>query len=1066
MCAIGVRVAACLLLVACTVALAWAGEPAPAHELELPAVEPLAPPAADWSFNEYWEVGQVGPRDFYMAAQGPYLWFQEESMDALRQVGLLDRVIPGHTNFSYIKNYLPEERAQLPEDSTMRRMIEIMLDNEYPIHTIFYTRFQGNPPPSDELLAIIGDQWIGDGQPETVYRLEPVFHYLKTGERWVGSSMHLWDPEIAKEFFANDLVPRLEAEFPFLHDLDHEWTRPELRRLSDLYCEEFYRPVGRCLVWGMYVGNYHMASLPSTVAVGEKGADAFAAARLRGMNRQFGGGKLQVCWRGHEPTEMWAYIDRAWYSTRGDSWGLPLPHIWYYIYRPYLIGASYYVNEGIPGSCLQDIEGDGQTELSTIGRIFTDMLDFVDRHPERGTIVAPVALMLDYNRSAPRGGVSYFGYNLPNDGADFFNQGVLDTLFPEHRHAEGVGGYSRLGPHGEIFDLLQPNTPAGVDPRALANYNTLVALGGMTFDEAMSRAVIEHVRGGGTLVVCEPDTLGGWPADLCGFTTGGREVVQSGGEITCALCGGTTTEEPFLLQEVSLITAEPIVTDAQGRPVVTRNRVNDGYVITLLPGEYPVQAEQYEARNWRGVRQQERPLLGFVPHLVEHLAAGAAPVEVRCRPEDRPDLSWHVARKGGGWVVTMYNFSCAREEIVPVRQGTASAHATHPYKEIPFQIVCRTPVQDMLEWHEDRDVNWAIVDGQAVISETMHGGEIRVYELQPEPIELAPRTRYVNYALDASVTASSSLENYPLANAVDGNLSNDSFWWSDSDPERHYVFDMPQWLQADLGETRTIDHVFVRFHTWDYESLDTRLRVYKYIVEASEDGETWRTVIDERANEDNARPEGLRRWFDPVQARYVRLTVLRNSAFGGARVVELQVMGPETETYQPERRSIVPDWEVQYPPSVRAIPDERITWLVDLEPAQLTPGWLPAGKTWAEMNGTVKLITDPSWQGRDYEHSLYGESVFDATWRLSGQYETFVAAVGFGTSKPDSSVEFIVYVDGEERFNSGVYRTGRPVLPVMVDVTGADELRLVTTDAGDGLANDYAWWGEARLITP
>jgi len=118
MCAMSAaRVTACILLVACAAGVAPAGQPAPAHELELPAVAPLAPPATAWDFNEYWEVGQVGPRDFYMAAQGPYLWFQEESMDRLRQVGLLDRFIPGHTNFSYIKNYLPDERARLAEDA-------------------------------------------------------------------------------------------------------------------------------------------------------------------------------------------------------------------------------------------------------------------------------------------------------------------------------------------------------------------------------------------------------------------------------------------------------------------------------------------------------------------------------------------------------------------------------------------------------------------------------------------------------------------------------------------------------------------------------------------------------------------------------------------------------------------------------------------------------------------------------------------------------------------------------------------------------------------------------------
>ena len=40
------------------------------------------------------------------------------------------------------------------------------------------------------------------------------------------------------------------------------------------------------------------------------------------------------------------------------------------------------------------------------------------------------------------------------------------------------------------------------------------------------------------------------------------------------------------------------------------------------------------------------------------------------------------------------------------------------------------------------------------------------------------------------------------------------------------------------------------------------------------------------------------------------------------------------------------------------------------------------------------------------------------------------------------------------------------MLPVVVDVAGAKELKLVVTDGGDGIRNDYAWWGEARLIKP
>ena len=1055
-CAIVVSAASALL----SVSMVGAGTPAPAHALELPERLPITPAADEWGFNDYWQTRQIGPRDFYPTAQGPYHWLNNESLARLRQVGLHGRIVPGHINFSYIKYFLPEEREKLAPDAPMRRMVEEILANGWPIHTIFYHRFRGNPPPSGQLLEIFGEQWIGDGQSETVYRLEPVFHYLKTGKRWVGSSMYLWDPEVAVEFFKTDLLPRLEEQLPFIRDLAHSWTRPELRTLSDLYCEEFYRPVQRPVAWGMYVGCYHLASLPDTRCVAEKGADAFSAARLRGMNRQFGGNKFQFVWRGHEPTEMYGYFNRAFYTTRGDEWGLPLPHIWYYLYRPYLIGANCYVNEGIPSSCIQDIEGDEQLELSTIGYIYRDMLDFVDRHPVRGVVYAPIALMLDYNRGFGSNGTTYPGYNLRNDDADFFNSGVFEAVFPGHRHAPG--GYSRTAPYGEIFDILQPNVPGtGADAQALQNYKVLFALGGLTFDRDVSGKVAEHVRNGGTLVLQAADVTEHLPQEFLGLQLTGKRV--PGTHVMCAIDAEVSREAPYQLHEVELGTAEAVVSDSEGKPVVTRNQFGKGHVIVLTP-HYCVESEGRRVVPDKAFPYWSKQLLSFVPHLISHLASGVTPIEVRCRPEDQPDISWIISRKGEGWTVAMLNYSCAREPIVVKHYGTAKVHALHPLQEVPFQIVCRAPVSDVLELHAERDVNWRSNDGVATISETMHGGEIRVYELQPRRIELGLRKRDVNYALNRPVTASSHMNGYEPEMAVDGNTERFNYWWSDSDPKRHYRFDLPQWLQVDLEQPRTIDHVSVRFCYWEHESLQTRLRVYKYIVETSLDAENWSQVMDESRNEDNARPEGTERWFDPVEARYLRLTVLRNSAFGGARVIELQAMGPEREEYQPQRRSIIPDWEVQYPASVRGVPENRLDYLIDLTPVRAEPGWLPAGKAWADLNGPVKLMTTRSGLGQLYPKSIYAQAHAEIVYSLGGKYETFVAAVGTGSPKPEFSVEFQVWVDGRQKYGSDLVRLGRPVLPVVVDVSGAKELKLVVTDGGDGIRNDYAWWGEARLI--
>lgn len=1022
---------------------------------------PLLRSNEDWTFNEYWHGKTIGPKDFYMADQGPYLRISEEGVAKLKQVGLYHRTIPGHINYSFLKYFLPEERAKL-KDGPMKTMFEEILANKWPVHTLVGHHFYGNPIPPKRLYEIIADQWLGEGMGETVYRLEPIFHYLKTGERWEGSSMYLWSVPALKRFFQECFLPRLDKELPFYREPGHQWTRPELRMLSDIYCEEFFRPEGRVMPWGMMLSSYYLASLPGTRAIAEKGADAFTNARGRGMMRQFGGGKFYFVWRGHEPIEMYMYPDRAWYTTRGDEWGLPLPHIWYYLYRPYLIGANYYVNEHFPAACIQDIEDDKQYELSTLGYILKDMLDFVDRHPERGIAYSPIALMLDYNRAFGAWGTTYFGYNLPNDDADFMNEGIFELLFPEHRHARDCGGYCRTAPYGEIFDILQPNMPkTGADPKALANYKVLFALGGMTFDEDFSNKVKAHVRRGGALVLNVADVTPQLGEEFLGFAPQGEPL--AGGNVTCTLCGHITQEPPYLLHPVKLATAQAIFKDAEGRPVVVRNRYGEGEVVTVL-AHYGTEKDIRRMTRFRGPAYMSKRLLNFVPHFFEHLVVGLTPIEVRRTAEDRPDLSWIIAKKGEGWLVTMFNYSLAREPIIAKTYGTAKVHAEYPLKEVPFEIVCRAPVEDVAEWYEDRDVHWRKVDGKAVISETIHGGEIRVYELQPRKIDFGKRRRFVNYALNRPVKASSYLKGYEPQRAVNGNLDRDDYWWSDTDPKRHYTFEMPQWIQVDLGEEKIIDHIFVLFYYWKQESLLTRLRVYKYVVEASLDGQTWQVIMDESKNEDNARPEGIERWFEPTRARYVRLTVTYDSARGGVRLIEMMVMGKETEEYELKRKSIIPTWEVQYPTWVTEVPKENQVYLINLRPEKVSVGWMPAGKTWEELNGDVTLMTTLSGMGREYPKSIYAEAPSEIVYNLDGKYKTFVAAAGFGSNSNKSSVEFVVYVDDKEKYKSSLFRIGMSLLPVVVDVTGAKKLKLVVTDGGDGLIDDYAWWGEARLI--
>ncbi|MEJ5296862.1 MAG: NPCBM/NEW2 domain-containing protein [Armatimonadota bacterium] len=95
-------------------------------------------------------------------------------------------------------------------------------------------------------------------------------------------------------------------------------------------------------------------------------------------------------------------------------------------------------------------------------------------------------------------------------------------------------------------------------------------------------------------------------------------------------------------------------------------------------------------------------------------------------------------------------------------------------------------------------------------------------------------------------------------------------------------------------------------------------------------------------------------------------------------------------------------------------------------------------------------------------HHAPGQLVLD----LAGLYDEFLCEVGVQDQGGGSqgSVTFSVIVDGQTRFESGVMREGDPAKPVRVSVRGAQELRLIAGDAGDGLVSDMANWAEARLI--
>lgn len=92
----------------------------------------------------------------------------------------------------------------------------------------------------------------------------------------------------------------------------------------------------------------------------------------------------------------------------------------------------------------------------------------------------------------------------------------------------------------------------------------------------------------------------------------------------------------------------------------------------------------------------------------------------------------------------------------------------------------------------------------------------------------------------------------------------------------------PQWLRIDLQKPEKIDGVQI------YTYHDGQ-RYYRYTVEVSIDGQDWIKVVDESQNTTPATARGKRYNFPPVEARYVRVNMLFNSANIGVHLTEVKV---------------------------------------------------------------------------------------------------------------------------------------------------------------------------------
>jgi hypothetical protein len=134
-------------------------------------------------------------------------------------------------------------------------------------------------------------------------------------------------------------------------------------------------------------------------------------------------------------------------------------------------------------------------------------------------------------------------------------------------------------------------------------------------------------------------------------------------------------------------------------------------------------------------------------------------------------------------------------------------------------------------------------------------------------------------------------------------------------------------------------------------------------------------------------------------------------------------------------------------------------WLSDLSPSRATIGW-----------GTIEVDRAVSGAaltvaGTTFRKGIGTHAVSEIDFDLFGVFDTLSLGAGLdaGSRTEKGSVEFFVFVDGKERWRSGMMRMADAVKRCVVPIAGARTVRLLVTDAGDGNDYDHADWIEPRL---
>ncbi|MEU8749296.1 NPCBM/NEW2 domain-containing protein [Streptomyces chartreusis] len=145
-------------------------------------------------------------------------------------------------------------------------------------------------------------------------------------------------------------------------------------------------------------------------------------------------------------------------------------------------------------------------------------------------------------------------------------------------------------------------------------------------------------------------------------------------------------------------------------------------------------------------------------------------------------------------------------------------------------------------------------------------------------------------------------------------------------------------------------------------------------------------------------------------------------------------------------------------------PPSGTSGLGDLAWLSATNGWGPVERNTSNGESDAGDGNPITIGGVVYGTGLGVHAESAVEYYAGGACEAVTARVGVDDEEgADGTVAFEIWADGVKAGSTGVLTNAMPAQPITADVTGAQVVRLVATDGGDGVTSDHGDWAEARL---